>query len=293
MANLIPGAYRGVSVAEVNGSLDAAALRFHFVGREAYRRTRWIAVSNGSGHALIEVHRRDDAPLFAPITSIDVLAGPDETCWLERPELDTGVPAQLARAADDPSARGRRCVVVHGRYGHVSFILDPAPIRIRVVEVVPPTPAKLAEQAQRVLDVAEDLPPIVLATQLFALEDVAPAEGSILLPCRGADIELPGRDTWFLDQRPAHQEWTLLGCARSREIHTWFYGCEPAADVDLCPRRLADGLAGPVLTKCCLLEQDIHVEPGLAVVPWGASLGQIGEAVGALAREAEPAWAPA
>ncbi len=293
MANLIPGAYRGVAVTEVDVPLDADSLAAHFVGREAYRRTRWIAVDNGAGHALVAAHRSDEASLFAPITAIEVLAGPEETCLLERPELDTGVPAQLARAAEDPAARGRRCVLVHGRYGHISFILDPGPVRIRVVEVVPPTPAKLLEQAQRVLDVTEHLPPIVLEAESVGLEDVAPDEGALLLPCRGAEIEFRGRDIWFLDQRPPHRRWTLIGCARSREIHAWFYGAEPAASVDVCPRRLAAGLPGVVLTKCCLLERDIHVEPGLAVVPWGASLSQIGEALAALAREVEPLWAPA
>lgn len=292
MTNLVPGAYRGVAVATVDMALDAASLAGHFVGREAYRRSRWIVVANGDDHALIALQRDDDESLFAPITAIEVLAGPAETAMVDRPDIDTGVPSQLARAAQDPAVAGARCVVVHGRYGHVSFILDPEPVRVRVVEVVPPSPAKLGEQAQRVLDVSEDLPPILLCEDRFALADVAPDDGVILLPCQGADIDLPGRDVAYLDQHPQHRTWTLLGCARSEQIHAWFYGEPPARSVDLCPRRLpvADDL--PVLTKCCLLEADIHIEPGRAVVPWGASLAQIGEALRLLAVHAAPAWAP-
>ncbi len=293
MANLIPGAYRGVAVTDVDIPLDASSLTAHLLGREAYRRTRWIVATRGLEAALLQVARDDADSLFAPITALEVLSGPDETCVVRRPELDTAIPAQLAQAADDPAAAGARCVVVHGRYGHVSFILDPRPVRINVLEVVPPFPAKLLAQAQGVLDVAEHLPPILLTGQEVALDDVVPAAGPVLLPCRGADITLPGRATWFLDQRPPPQDWTLLGCERSRQIHAWFYGRDPAAMVDLCPRRLPGAGAGPLLTKCCLLEGEIQVEPGRAVVPWGASLSQVGEALAALAAEAEPAWAPA
>ncbi|MDQ6784424.1 MAG: hypothetical protein M3063_13485 [Actinomycetota bacterium] len=293
MTNLVPGAYRGVAVAEVDVGLDATSLAGHFVGREAYRRSRWIVVSNGDDHAVIGVRRADEQALFAPITGIDMVAGADETRLVARPDIDTGVPSQLARAAQDPAAAGARCVVVQGRYGHVSFIVDPDPVRIRVVEVVPPVPAKLAEQAQRVLDVAEDLPPVVLVEERFALGDVAPADGAILLPCRGAEIDLPGRDVSYLDQHPEHRRWTLLGCTRSEQIHAWFYGGLPDASVDLCPRRLRVTGTGPVLTKCCLLESDISVEPGRAVVPWGASLGQIGDALRHLAGQVASGWRPA
>ena len=41
-ANFMPGRYRGVSVAQVDFFLDEANLRAHFLGREAYRRTRFI-----------------------------------------------------------------------------------------------------------------------------------------------------------------------------------------------------------------------------------------------------------
>ncbi len=298
MTNVVPGAYRGVAIADVDVALDESSLARYFVGREAYRRSRWIVVNRkGDGgrteHAVIAVSRSDDRSLFAPISAVRLLSGPEQTALVTRPDIDTAVPSQLARAAQDPAAAGARAVIVRGRYGHVSFILDPEPVRIRVVEVVPPVPAKLAEQARRILDVAEDLPPVVLDEQLFALSDVAPDEGVILLPCRGSDIDMPGRDVSYLDQRPERRHWTLLGCARSVQIHQWFYGAAPATTVDLCPRNLPVAGTGPVLTKCCLLEADVAIEAGRAIVPWGAGLGQVAEALRALAREAAPGWTAA
>jgi hypothetical protein len=282
-----------VSVAEVSFSLTAEALTAHFLGRECYRRTRYIVARHGDDTALIEVTPTDTAPLFSPAASVRILALPHETVYVRRSDLDTAVPSQLAQAVDAyPAAR---CVVVEGRYSHVSFLLDPAPIRVRVREVVPPYPAKLAEQAQRVLNLAEDLPPMLLQVEQIDLHSLAPTSGDVLLPCRGAGIEMASGVTSYLDQRPAHADWTLLGCARSREIHRWFYGENPSF-VDTCPRDMPNTGTGPLLTKCCLLESDIVTTPvngnPSAVVPWGASLAQVREALVSLARQADVTWAP-
>ena len=190
-------------------------------------------------------------------------------------------------AAEHP---GARAVVVEGRYAHVSFLFEPDPIRIRVREVVPPQPAKLLDQAQRVLDVAEGLPPIVLEPELVELESLAGDAPVVLLPCRGSGISLDDRTAYYLDERPSDHDWVLLGCARSRQIHQWFYG-RAAPGVDTCPRTMPPA-EGPLLTKCCLLEDRVEVDGDVAVVPWGATLGQVGDALAALARRSDTTWAP-
>jgi len=290
--NIVPGEYRGVAVSSVDCELDEAALRTHFVGLEAYRRTRFIVVRNGSQTAIVMVGKESDEPLFAPINAVQLLVGPSECAYVEDPEVDTAVPTALARAALE-RAPGRRGVVVQGRYAHVSFIVDPAPLRVTVREVVPPYPAKLFDQTQRLLDVAEHLPPIELIADVVELEALASGarSTSYLLPCRGGGVSVDGASTAYLDERPEHREWTLIGCERSQQIHQWFYG-EKAPQVDFCPRRRAGG-TGAILTKCCLLEKDIEVDDGRVIVPWGASLGQISEALTALAAQWEPSWTPA
>ena len=85
----------------------------------------------------------------------------------------------------------------------------------------------------------------------------------------------------------------LVGCARSRELHRWFYG-EDAEAVDMCPRRLAEPLdTTPVLTKCCLLEEHVERDGARVTVPWGASLQLVREGLARIAATAEPAWSPA
>lgn len=278
--NLVPSQYRNVSVADVPVALDEESLRGYLLGRPVYRRTRYLVARHGATAAVVEVSKESEQPLFSPVVTLSLLAGPEETAFVDAPETDTAVPTQLARVAAR-LAPGARCVIVRGRYGHVSFILDPAPIRVRVVEVVPPWPPKLADQLSRVLDLAEDLPPVELIPQLVDLDALAatrPAE-HYLFPCRAGSAAVSA-DVSYLDEIPERVPWTLVGCARSKSIHDWFYGGDVPM-VDMCPRRLALAAAGdgsePVITKCCLLEDRVAAEEGLVVVPWGASLAQIRE----------------
>ncbi len=185
--NLVPSQYRNVSVADVPVALVPDRLRSFLLGRPVYRRTRYIVARHGGASAVVQVSKESEVPLFSPVTSVSVLAGPEQTAFVDAPETDTAVPTQLARAAAR-LAPGFRCVIVRGRYGHVSFILDPAPIRIRVVEVVPPWPPKLADQLSRVLDLAEDLPPVELVPRLVDLDELAATR-----PARALPVPVPGR----------------------------------------------------------------------------------------------------
>jgi hypothetical protein len=298
-ANFVPNRYRGVSVARVPAEvgLDEAGLRAHLIGRPAYRRTRFVVARRGERTALAHVTRASDDDLFSPVVALRLIAGPDECVYLDEPEVDTGIPSALAEAALR-RAPGMPAVVVQGRYAHVNFILAPAPIRVLVHEVVPPEPAKLLDQARRVLAITESLPPIQLVGQLTPLAELAGrADGHgptdhFLLPCRGSGGEVPGARVSYLDEHPDRADWTLLGCARSRQIHRWFYGDEPPS-VDFCPKQTAarpDGVL--VLTKCCLQEEHVETGDGWVSVPWGASLEHIREALAALGKQGEPTWAP-
>jgi hypothetical protein len=291
-ANFVPDAYRAVAVADVDCDLTETALTSHLVGRDAYRRSRFIVVRRQRHTAVVAIEKEASQPLFSPITSLRLLAGPDDCAFVHRPDLDTAIPTHLARAAleDAPGARG---VVVEGSYGHISFIVNPSPLLVTVREVVPPTPPKLYHQVQRLLEVADQLPPIRLASEVVDLSHLAHSHPTdeYLLPCRGGGITVAGAHTSYLDQHPARRSWTLIGCERSQQIHEWFFG-DRAPQVDMCPRKAADRSRGAVLTKCCLFEDQILVEDRQVVVPWGASLAQVSEALAVLAERWEPSWAP-
>jgi hypothetical protein len=266
--------YRGLSVQEVDVPLTEESLTSYLLGREVYRRTDFLALRSGGATALVAVRKASLEPLFSPVVELRLLAGPDDTAWVESPETDVGNATSLSLAA----VPGARATVVLGRFEHVNFLWEPAPITVRVTEVVPPYPPKLFAQAEQVIAYDEDLPPITLVLDAVDVHDLAaanPAE-EYLLPCRGSGTDL-GAPVAFLDTRPAERgDWTLIGCERSLQFHQHFYGDEPTR-VDLCPRKRAeaDGSDVLTLTKCCLIERGFEVGPTRAVVPWGTNLDEV------------------
>jgi hypothetical protein len=267
--------YRGLSVQEVDVPLTAAGIEEHLRGREVYRRTDFLALRRGDATALVEVRKESTEPLFSPVVASRLVSGPDDTAWLHDPAVDVGNATALAGAA----VPGMATTVVLGRFEHVNFIHRPAPIRVRVTEVVPPEPAKLLAQARQAVAYDEDLPPVELVLDAVRVEELAAAHpaGHYLLPCRGSGADLGGAPVAYLDTRPARRaDWLLIGCERSLQFHRHFYGDEPPS-VDLCPRRRSAGSPGPTLTKCCLLERGLEVDEETAVVPWGANLDEVRE----------------
>ena len=295
--NVTASRYRQVSVATVD-SLDPDRLTAHFTGREAYYRTRFVVArcqNRPDRVALVELARDGSTELFSPAPAARVLAGAEECASVRDDQADPGIASHLAAAAQrHPSAR---CVVVEGRYSHVSFILNPDPIEVTVVDVVPPAPSKLADQVRRVLDSTEELPPVIVTERIIDSRDLlaeahqrspepggssqraAPSASAspsgrgqlpesgggpqqVLVPCRGGGVDIDGAAVSYLDQRPEQTgPWVLLGCERSRQIHDWFYGTEPTEVVDWCPRRFVSPAA-----KCpdTLDSADRHAAADLA-----------------------------
>lgn len=277
-----PQRYRQVSVADVEVGLDEAGLRALFLSRPVYRRTRFIVARAGGRAAVAEVTKTTETPLLCEVASVELLAGPDDTVYLVRPDVDTSVPTAVSRTAVR-DAPGVRCVVVEGRYGHVSFVLDAELRRVHVLDVAPPWPAKLVDQVDRVLETAEDLPPVDPVPHVVELTDLLPdgATGPFLLQCRGGGVDVAGADVSYLDEVPPFRPgWTLLGCARSRQLHDAFYGA-PVTQVDTCPRMLAASVelapGDVLLTKCCLLEEHVECDDRRVVVPWGATYAHLRE----------------
>jgi hypothetical protein len=282
--NAITRPYRGLSVQETDCPLTPLDLSTFMVGREVYRRTEFLVLHKGSSAAFLTVRAASREPLFSPVVDVRVLSVPAQTVWIDDPDTDVGNASALARTALRHHRDGALAYVVRGRYEHINVIWRPAPIRIRVTEVVPPEPPKLYAMAQQVVGFDEDLPPIELVLDAVDVRTLAAENPSehYLLPCRGSGIDLPGTVS-FLDTRPAERRpWLMIGCERSRQFHEHFYGETPPR-VDLCPKARA-GPPGelPVLAKCCLRERGVELADRLAVVPWGSNLDEVRHALRAL-----------
>jgi hypothetical protein len=288
--NLVPLPYRHVSVQPYHGSMTAEAIVTHLLGKDSYRRTRYVVLEQGETCAVAAVSRESEEPLFSPITAVEVLALPDTCLLIEDETTDPGNPSSLAAKALDLDLGPEATLVVRGMYGHVNFIHQPNPLKIRVIEVTPPNPPKLMGLARQVLTYADDLPAIQLVPHYFEFRELArqaPEAQAFLIPCRasGLNFEVP---TYFLDERPERQNWTMIACERSRQFHSHFYGDE-APRIEMCPRRLAQEDGGLTLLKCCLLEDHIEVDGNWAIVPWGANLTQVEQGLRALVSVMTPA----
>jgi hypothetical protein len=284
--NFICRPYRGVSVQHWDGPLEEAAVRDVLLAREAYRRTEFVVLrGRGASTALVRLTCSSQEALFNPITAVEWLAGPEACAYVVRHDVDTANATALAEVALADGAAAQVCVV-EGLYQHVNFIVRASPLEVRVVDVVPPDPPRLLDLARQAVRIDEDLPPVHLFAELVDIRALAATEPGtrLLLPCQGAGLDLPGAVD-YLDQRPPKADWTLIGCERSRQFHSWFYGTEPDRRIELCPDRLTESAASPepaTLLRCCLLERGVRVEGGRAVVPWGANLAEVQSALRAL-----------
>lgn len=292
--NVMPTRYRQVALSSDVESLDPVWLERHFTDREAYMRTRFIVARRGDETALVEIDRPESAELFSKSARARILATPETCRYVVAPDVDTAVPSQLASIA--MAHRDVSCVVVEGRYSHVSFLLNPAPLQLQVFDIVPPFPSKLLDQVQRVLDVAEDLPPIVATPTLVdsrreLIATCDPLPGEVLVPCRGSGVTFDNVKVSYLDERPPHGNWVLLGCQRSQQIHNWFYNVR-AQLVDICPDRFLNERGEPdtTLTRCCLIQEGVQERENATYVPWGASLAEVREAIESIVRRVAPPW---
>ena len=278
--NFICRPYRGVSVQHWTEPLEDGPVKEVLLSREGYRRTEFIVLRrDDDATALVRIDCASREALFNPITSVEWLAGPDDCSYVVCPDVDTANATALAEVA--LSAGNPAVCVVEGRYQHVNFIVRACPLEVRLVDVVPPGPARLLDLARQAITIDEDLPPVRLVPELLDVRTLAARVPSAhyVLPCQGSGVDLPGTVD-YLDQRPARADWTLVGCERSRQLHRWFYGDEPDRQVELCPDRLTPTDTGArTLLRCCLLERGIRVEGQRAVVPWGTNLSEVQSAL--------------
>lgn len=274
--------YGRLSVQHVDRVPDPDFMTGYLMGREVYRQTDYVALVHGEEVGLAAVARADSDDLFVPVVDVAVWSGPEQTMLIEDSTVDCRNATALADAARRNARPGISAYLVKGRYEHVNFIWEPAPIRIHVTEVTPPVPPELLMQAHRAVAFDEDLPPIELVLDAVTFSELAgeaPSD-SYLAPVKGANPELQG-EVSFLNTRPASRSgWVMIGCERSMQLHRHFYGDDPP-QVDICPRKRVEEAdpEGLRLVKCCMLEGGTEFVNGRAVVRWGAKVNEVRRAL--------------
>jgi hypothetical protein len=281
MANLVPLPYSRVAVQHAAFPLDEKSIRGFLDGKEVWFETDYVVFRSGGDCAVARIVQRELPGFFRPIDSVEIVSLPESTHWVEDASVDPGNPSALAEKARALGVGPSETLVVRGLYEHVCFIHRPAPIVIDVFDLSPPEPPRLLDMARRVLAYRQ-LPATVIRPHVQPILDLTGdlAGRPLLLPCGISQLKSTV-DAFYLDERPERRDWVLLGCERSRQIHRHLYG-DDCPRIDLCPRQLFDAGDALALMRCCMVEKRVELWGNVAIVPWGAELPLVEEALTAL-----------
>lgn len=281
---VIPSHCKVVGKLRVEGPITETSLLALAEGRRAYKLTQFYCVTDGRDWAVVRVEKAEGARLLLPVTDVEVLALPDETVHVVDPGVDTTNPTAMLGAAER-HAPGARCVVVQGEHNHLSFVLrDGGEVRVRVLDVVPPHPSKVAVLARRALD-CRPLPVLLEEEEidLAGLTTDAGPGARVLFPCRASGLETR-LAVEYLDELPdlaPGEEVVLVGCNLSERIFREHYGRRPDRTVSMCPAELAlardDGRW--TLVKCCKEKGPFGFHGRVVAIPWSATKGDAAAAL--------------
>ena len=276
---------KDVSMHDVDIPLDREHISELMRGWTAYVRTDDLVLRNGDSYAVVRLVKSQEPGLFRKVVDFEILSLPEETVYVEEPDMDVlNTPALAALQARHPG----KAVVVRGMFSHINFIKDIEPLRLMVVDNVPPSPAKLGVLVDVALGSGFVDHPIVKEERIIDMaEKVSEVRtGAVMFPCRVSNLhaDIP---FCFLDDAPEDPgDVTLIGCHLSQRIFRSLYDRD-VPFVNVCP---ADYVEPGVKTivKCCKVKQGHELDGDVVRVPWGATVPEVVEAINALFSPGSP-----
>jgi hypothetical protein len=277
---MLPGHCKDVAVKEVAFPLTEESIAREIAGKKAYTRCDHYVLRNGKDMAVVRIVKEEGKELFRRIVKHEIIALPDSVVFVEDPSVDVlNAPSMAALSKKHPG----KTVVVQGLFNHVSFVQPGQVMELQVLDVVPPSPSKLSVLVKRALESGMvDLPlvPEYQEIDLNVLARDVRTEG-VLFPCQASGLS-SDRMVFFLDQVPViDRDVTLVGCDLSARIYRSLYRRD-VARIEMCPQALAPNDGRKRLVKCCKVREGHQIKGDLAVVPWGATVQEVAEAIKAL-----------
>ncbi|MDW5563505.1 MAG: hypothetical protein SA339_09790 [Methanomassiliicoccus sp.] len=265
---------------EVEFPLTREDIAREIAGKKAYTRCDHYVLRNGKDLAVVRIDKAEGKELFRCITRHEVIALPDSTVFIEDPLIDVlNSPAMAALSMKYPG----KTVVVQGLFNHVSFTQPGEIMDLEVLDVVPPSPSKLSVLVSRALESGMvDLPVVPKYTEID-LNSIAQgiATKGVLFPCQASGLR-SDRSMFYLDQVPViDEEVTLVGCDLSARIFRSLYHRD-VPRIEMCPQALAPSDGRKRIVKCCKVREGYQIKGDLAVVPWGATVQEVADAIKAL-----------
>lgn len=271
---IVPEHCREVGLKDVDFPLTAEDISESWKGKRIYYRTRFLILRNSDDHCVLRIQSEPDGTL-ADVKDVEIISLPDETIWMDDPDIDVLSPSMLVQAALPYPGK---TVVVKGSHEHVSFVKDPQAKVVRILDVVPPHPPKLVALVRTIVDSQALEMPVTVEEEIVDLAELAKdvTTDEIILPCKG-DMGTE-RKVHYLSESPQVEDATLVGCELSRKVARELYGRD-LPFVQMCPKRLAGEVDTPTIVKCCELQSGYDIDGKLAIVPWGARIEDIVQAM--------------
>ena len=270
---------KDVSMHDVDIPLDREHISELMRGWTAYVRTDDLVLRNGDSYAVVRLVKSQEPGLFRKVVDFEILSLPEETVYVEEPDMDVlNTPALAALQARHPG----KAVVVRGMFSHINFIKDIEPLRLMVVDNVPPSPAKLGVLVDIALGSGFVDHPIVKEERIIDMaEKVSEVRtGAVMFPCRVSNLhaDIP---FCFLDDAPEDPgDVTLIGCHLSQRIFRSLYDRD-VPFVNVCPSDYVEP-GVKTIVKCCKVKQGHELDGDLVRVPWGATVPEVVDAINAL-----------
>ncbi len=267
---------KDVSVRDVNIPLDRDSIAELMDGWVAYKRTDHIVLRNDGDYAVVRLIKGLSTGLFDEVMGYEILSLPEDTVYVEEPELDVLNLPSLARIQMEHPGKA---VVVRGMFSHVNYFRDIEPLRLTVIDNVPPSPAKLGVLVDRALASGFVDLPVVKEDKIVDMADMVPRVRTekVMFPCGVSHLEaeIP---YCFLDDAPEDPgDVTLIGCHLSRRIFNALYGHDvPFINICLIDHVDPDE---KTIVKCCKVKQGHEIDGNLALVPWGATVPEVVDAI--------------
>lgn len=277
---MMPSHCKNVSVKNVSFPLTIDNITRHIRGKKAYTTTEYFVLKNRQTVAVIGVTKEECMELLRPIVGFEIISLPSSTIYVEDPRIDVLSASQMARLSLEHKGK---TVVVSGMFNHVSFVRDEKPIELMVMDVVPPYPSKLSVLVEKALEMDVSEYPVVMIAESIDLNALASnvKTSGIVFPCRASGIT-SRKPIFFLDETPEIvTDVTLIGCDLSKRIFLSYYK-KNVPHINMCPKDLAPEDGRVRIVKCCRLKKGFELKGRMAIVPWGATIKEVADALRAL-----------
>lgn len=277
---MIPRHCREVGVKKVLFPLTKRNIREEASGKSAYTNTNYMVLNNGSDWAVLRMAKAREQALFRKIDKMEIVSLPADTAYIENPEVDVQNPSVMVRMAEEA---GKDALIVKGKFEHISFVHKERTTPIVVFDVVPPNPPKIVELAEAALGTGRIRKPIRIIPNIMDLNEVAQSRTTkyVMFPCYASALN-GVENALYLDQLPSLKmpvsELTLIGCDLSLRTFISLYGEKPVF-IDMCPKKMIRDTSEPCLSRCCIIDEGYEIEGNAAYVSWGASAGEVEEAI--------------